>query len=955
MAANVAFYSSSPPRAVFAWKVSVPEAEAESIRRPSGNHGGVPQHHHGRGNGGLSLLLGNARGTQSLCAPSNLSDTDLSFASTSCSFPSLGSSAEPVSARDCFDSRSGGASGMNIPLTSASSVWARDRSPMSIFSQIGSSRTSSVPSLGPWDRPSTTAPTSLASFDSHIQASRRKPLPLAQDCERRSYALSLPDCRAPVFQSVGFRLGNDGPVTLASSEALLRSSRNVSAEDLDEGGRAAFSRAEVSLRDGIMGECESEDKADQIGDDWFLVSPEQELTSMDGTWLHAQMQLQMEETNSRGKSSQNVAPLGDRVAERGMKGLEDEPYALGLGLGFRQKNKDVELARMRLSKLVEKTADVPGMEGGAWETSVLPGRNGRGIAMTEDDEELLQEAQSRHAVFADPLVKKAFAVAASAHHGQVRKDGSVFITHCLETAMNLALVGADKSVVSAGLLHDVLDDSMLGEQELSTMFGEELTGLVVGVSKLSKFSQLARDNNTANSAKEASRLRSMFLSMADVRVVLIKLADRLHNLRTLEALPHATRLRVSEESLEIFASLANRLGIWSWKAEIEDLCFRYLHPEEHKHLSSKLERGEGEEVVMSVIRKLDGALRGCGLKVEDLSGRPKNLFSIYEKMRKKGRSVEEIFDVRGVRVIMPDAESCYAAMETVHGLWKQSGEGHYKDYIKNPKGNGYQSLHTVIEIESGHSVEIQIRTRAMHHQAECGLAAHWQYKEGEEAQHSDSMRRRVEWARWILSWQVERLDRKLRLAPLEASLRPPCPFPEHSEGCRFAGGMGHIPKELQASDCDPLYVLVLEGDKMSVQELPSGTTTGDVIQNWQKARGSGDDLTVGDVVCQALLNEELSDDRSQVLRMGDVLELALLQSEEAPLLSLLPLHAVEALEDGFPAPAILSDERAVTGGMEFVMDEVDGCGLFEEFRAPTEAWFWTEHRAVVPAGVHAFY
>jgi GTP pyrophosphokinase len=207
------------------------------------------------------------------------------------------------------------------------------------------------------------------------------------------------------------------------------------------------------------------------------------------------------------------------------------------------------------------------------------------------------------------------------------------------------------------------------------------------VSRLSELSQLARNNQTISDAVEVNRLRTMILSMVDVRVVLIKLADRLHNMRTLEALPVGKQLRIAGETLEVFAPLANRLGIWNWKAELEDLCFKYLKPDEYKELATKLSDCCREEPVMSSIHQLDEALRSQGVQITDLCGRPKNLYSIFKKMTKKGRSFEEIYDVRGLRLVVADEKSCYDALHVVHQLWLHV-PGKFKDYVVEPKANG---------------------------------------------------------------------------------------------------------------------------------------------------------------------------------------------------------------------------------------------------------------------------
>ncbi|KAJ7562582.1 hypothetical protein O6H91_03G075200 [Diphasiastrum complanatum] len=438
-------------------------------------------------------------------------------------------------------------------------------------------------------------------------------------------------------------------------------------------------------------------------------------------------------------------------------------------------------------------------------------------------EGVLFDAQCRHKIFLEDFVLRAFKVAEEAHRGQLRRNGDMYLVHCVETAVILAEAGADSTIVAAGLLHDTVDDSNVDEQWLRSLFGDEVADLVIGVSKLSKFSQLARDNNTADNALEADRLGIMFLAMVDVRVVLIKLADRLHNLRTLQALPEEKQRRIANETLEIFTPIANRLGIWRWKAEMEDLCFKFLNPHEYQELATRLAESCREGVVMSAVQKLDQALLNKGLEFNDLSGRSKSLFSIHTKMSKKGRRIHEIYDVRGLRLIVPDIESCYAALDVVHELWNHV-PGKLKDYIQLPKANGYQSLHTVVWGEDRLPLEVQIRTSEMHRDAEFGMAAHWRYKE-DNNKHSSFLLQRVEWARWILTWHSELMDTKLRVSPSELDLRPPCPFPMHKSNCLHAT-MSYRPPQ---NDDDPLFIIMLKEEKMIVQELPPGSIAADLL------------------------------------------------------------------------------------------------------------------------------
>eukprot|EP00250_Pteridium_aquilinum_P011200 c198_g1_i1 orf=267-2537(-) len=482
-------------------------------------------------------------------------------------------------------------------------------------------------------------------------------------------------------------------------------------------------------------------------------------------------------------------------------------------------------------------------------------------------EDVLRSAQRQHEIFKDPFVIKAFKEAEHAHDGQFRANGDLYLIHCVETAMILSAIGANKTVVAAGLLHDTIDDASLDITRLQDLFGSEVANLVEGVTKLSEFSKLARDNNTAYKSVEADRLHTMMLAMADIRVVLVKLADRLHNMRTLGALSKEKRCRIAKETMEVFVPLAGRLGIWSWKAELEDLCFKHLKHQDYQELSIKLSEGIRERTIMSAIQTLDESLLSKGVQYLDLCGRPKNLYSIHKKMILKGRKVDDIYDVQGLRLIVANVEDCYAALEIVHDTWS-CVPGKLKDYICQPKVNGYQSLHTVVWGADGLPLEIQIRTMEMHHQAEFGVAAHWRYKEG-NAPHSSFVLQMVEWARWVLTWQNEIIDTKLRLSRMEGDIRPVCPFPFHNESCPYSDLSRGPPHHEDA----PLFVIVLEDDKMMVQELPGNSTVADLLE--RTTREDALVATVGGFWEEARpkVNRKDVDNIQQKLKMGDLVEL----------------------------------------------------------------------------------
>ncbi|GKD98508.1 probable GTP diphosphokinase RSH2, chloroplastic, partial [Tanacetum coccineum] len=447
------------------------------------------------------------------------------------------------------------------------------------------------------------------------------------------------------------------------------------------------------------------------------------------------------------------------------------------------------------------------------------------FSMDDDDDsnyenEMLLDAQLKYNVFNDDLVVKAFYQAAKAHKGQMRASGDPYLVHCVETAGLLATIGANAVVVAAGLLHDTIDDSFMSYEYILDTFGAGLADLVKGVSRLSELSKLARESNTATKIAEADRMHTMFLGMVDARAVLIKLADRLHNMMTLDALPLSKQYRFAKETMEIFAPLANRLGIVSWKEQLENLCFKYINPERYTDLSSQLLKSFNEAMVNSAAEKLEEALKDGSVCYHVLYGRHKSLYSVHCKMLKKKLSMDEIHDVHGLRLIVENKEDCYKALKVVHGLWSQV-PGKFKDYINQPKCNGYRSLHTVVMGEGLVPLEVQIRTKEMHSQAEFGFAAHWRYKEG-DCMHSSFVLQMVEWARWVVTWQCETMMKDQSGISFADVMKPPCKFPFHSEDCP------HSYKPSCVSD-GPVFVIVMENDEMSVQEFPANATVKDVL------------------------------------------------------------------------------------------------------------------------------
>lgn len=345
-------------------------------------------------------------------------------------------------------------------------------------------------------------------------------------------------------------------------------------------------------------------------------------------------------------------------------------------------------------------------------------------------------------------VKKAFNLAEEAHKDQRRASGEPYIIHPLAVAQILADMKIDTKTITASLLHDVVEDTSYTLDDLKQLFGKEVAFLVDGVTKLSRLNYRTKEDQQLNS------MRKMFLAMAqDVRVVVIKLADRLHNMRTLRYMRSDKQKRIAQETLEIFAPLAHRLGIFNIKWELEDLSFRYLEPDKYYDLvdQMKQKRHVREEIVNEAIDVLKKALDEAHIKCE-INGRPKHFYSIYKKMKKDNRDLSQVYDLFAVRVIVDTVKDCYGVLGIVHSLWKPLPY-RFKDYIAMPKPNNYQSLHTTVIGTRGQPVEIQIRTWEMHHIAEYGIAAHWRYKEGNQTATKNEFDEKMGWLRNLLEWQ----------------------------------------------------------------------------------------------------------------------------------------------------------------------------------------------------------
>jgi GTP pyrophosphokinase len=367
-------------------------------------------------------------------------------------------------------------------------------------------------------------------------------------------------------------------------------------------------------------------------------------------------------------------------------------------------------------------------------------------------ERRLEAEIARHHPNADlSKVNEAYKLAREAHEGQRRVSGEPYVSHPLAVAQILAELGLDPITAQAALLHDVPEDTDYSLDDLEERFGSEVVKLVDGVTKLSKFSPRTHEQ------QQAENIRKMFLAMAeDIRVVLIKLADRLHNMRTLSALPIEKQQRIARQTAEIYAPLAERLGIWQFKWELEDLCFKVLEPEDYGALQAQLEshRRAREAYVRRAMDVLRKALDDAGIKAE-ISGRPKHIYSIHRKMLRKGAELGEIYDIHALRVLVEDLRDCYAALGVVHSLWRPI-PGQFDDYIAMPKNNLYQSLHTAVVALDGKPLEVQIRTQDMHRISEVGVAAHWRYKEGSKVDRAYDQK--LAWLRQLMDWQLDVSD-----------------------------------------------------------------------------------------------------------------------------------------------------------------------------------------------------
>ena len=371
------------------------------------------------------------------------------------------------------------------------------------------------------------------------------------------------------------------------------------------------------------------------------------------------------------------------------------------------------------------------------------------------------------------LIEKAYNVANDAHKGQTRKSGEPYIIHPLYVAIILADLELDKETIVAGLLHDVVEDTVMTIDEIKTEFGDDVALLVDGVTKLQmQMDDANLDYSAIKLEMQAENLRKMFLAMAkDIRVILIKLADRLHNMRTLKHMPPEKQQRIARETLDIYSPIAMRLGISKIKVELDDLSLKYLQPEIYYDLANQIaeKKSERENYIQEIVDEVSEHIKAAGIEAK-IDGRVKHFFSIYKKMKNQGKTLDQIYDLFAVRIIVDSVKDCYACLGVIHEIYKPI-PGRFKDYIAMPKENMYQSLHTTLIGSKGQPFEIQIRTFEMHKAAEYGIAAHWKYKEASDGKRPEQgEEEKLDWLKRILEWQKDMSDNNEFMNSLKSDL-----------------------------------------------------------------------------------------------------------------------------------------------------------------------------------------
>jgi guanosine-3',5'-bis(diphosphate) 3'-pyrophosphohydrolase len=503
-------------------------------------------------------------------------------------------------------------------------------------------------------------------------------------------------------------------------------------------------------------------------------------------------------------------------------------------------------------------------------------------------DELIAKVQSYDPTLDPAWLRGVYELADAAHEGQHRASGEDYIEHPIAVARILADMEMDRATIAASILHDVVEDTVVTSDEVAVRFGPEIAQLVEGVTKLTRIPYQSKED------AQVENLRKMFMAMAkDIRVIIIKLADRLHNMRTLGSLPLAKQQTIAKETIEIYAPIAHRLGIWKIKWDLEDLCLRYLDPEAYRDIAERVakKRAEREEVVGNVVDLLRGQFEKLTIEA-DVTGRPKHFYSIYTKM-KKGRDFATIYDLTAVRVIVDSVKDCYGALGIVHSIWKPI-PGRFKDYIAMPKPNMYQSLHTTVVGPGGDPLEIQIRTLDMHRTSEFGIAAHWRYKEGGKG---DAFEHKLTWLRSLLEWQNEMRDSRafmenLKLdlfenqvfifsprgdvyplpaaaTPLDFAYQVHTDVGNHCVGAKVNGKIG--PLDYQLKNGDICEILTNKSSRPSLDWLSIVKTSGakHKIKQWFRKDRKDENVLIGqETIERELAREHMRPD----LARGEVIE-----------------------------------------------------------------------------------
>ncbi|PNH06426.1 putative guanosine-3',5'-bis(diphosphate) 3'-pyrophosphohydrolase [Tetrabaena socialis] len=503
--------------------------------------------------------------------------------------------------------------------------------------------------------------------------------------------------------------------------------------------------------------------------------------------------------------------------------------------------------------------------------------------------DLLHEAQAKHACFRNEVVVTAYGLAARAHQNQLRKGGDSILSHCVQVAMTLAGLGLDADTVAAGLLHESTRSNTMSRSQLEEFMPQSVVNVLDRVDTISEMSRLYRQHSGSFKQETFSR---MLVAMEDVRAVLIKLADRIHNMRTIRVLPIERQEALARETLEVYSAVANRLGVWCLKAELEDLAFSVLHPEEYTFLKNAVGSRQEPAALEATINSIKGALQAQNVAYEDISGRPKNLYGIYTKLVKDGKpvtaaSLGTVYDLIALRVVVASKHDCYTALRAVQSVYRTMPE-RSKDFIRDiKKPNGYQSLHETVYGEGDVPVEVQIRTHKMHYIAEYGFAAHWKYKEKLDSE-DEWLEKETQYKRWLTQYKLGLHDKKVRpegSPPTDGSLRSLgvayLDVPEEQQGELLDPFLRHQRFKLQVPVKTEVSVLLQTHDGISSRDYPLGTTANQLWRQLGLGQQPGYALTVNSRLpcAEAALQ---SGDLVQVLPLSTVLSRSPPQERYAP-------------------------------------------------------------------------